>query len=165
MPLPMSVLTATMYNYHPSPKSLQPCLTLVFKVMAGVHLCHMPIVISCKTSRILYLYLWEMLRVNDYDNRPPRRHLGIPTWANTNPADPVLCGLLSLDLDCNHHFGKAGTATAEKTRRWGPNGCCQDPWSGDIFLYLICLSVTLFLSSPSLFIFISTSLSLPHIYY
>lgn len=142
MPLPISLLAVTIYNYHPSPKCLQPCLILVFKVMADVHFCHMPIAISCKTNGF-YIFICERLSmVNDSNNTSPRRHLGIPTqtWANTNPVDPMFCGLLSLDLACNYHFDKAGTPTAEKTRRWGPNGCCQVPWSDDIFFYLICLS-------------------------
>lgn len=100
-------------SYHiqlPCPsKCLQPCLILVSKAVADVHLCHLPILISCKTNGVLYLYLWEtgILMVNDSNNRPPR-HLSIPTWIWAN-ISPVLCGILSLDLDCNHHFDKAGT--------------------------------------------------------
>lgn len=120
MTLPISVLTVTVYNYHPSPKYLQPCLILVFKAVADVHLCCMPIVISCKRNGVLYLYLWEtrLLMVNDSNNRPPRRYLDIPTWtwANTNPVDPVLCGLLYMDLDCNHHFDKAETPSPQERR-------------------------------------------------
>lgn len=41
-------------------------------------------------------------------------------------------------------------------RRRGSKGCPWDPWSGDIFL-LICFSVTFFLSSQSLFLFLSFS--------
>ena len=58
MPLPISVLIVTVYNYHfhCSPKHLQPCLILVFKVAVDVYLRSMPKLISCKTYGVLYKY-------------------------------------------------------------------------------------------------------------
>lgn len=58
MTLPISILTVKLrsYHFHCSPKRLQPCLILVFKAAADVHLCSMPILISCKTYGDLYIY-------------------------------------------------------------------------------------------------------------
>lgn len=145
MPSPISVLTVPIYSCHPSPKCLlNTCFQSYgwcsFVPYANSHL------VQGK---------WGFIPLS------VREYLGMPAWANINWVDPLLCGLLSLDLDCSHYFGKAGTLTEGKIRRRGPNGCCQDPWRGDIFLYLICLSVTLFLSSlRPLFLFLDRPLFL-----
>lgn len=72
---------------------------------------------------------------------PQGSYLSLPTSTWT-----LFPGLLPPGPDCSHHFDKTGTLITEKTRGRQPMGCCQDPWSDDIF-YLICLSVPLSLFS------------------